>query len=420
MKTLTETGIPMPTPQKAAETKLPSHLNGVDGLRGLAALIVVVYHFFNQIGEPEFRPWHHINFLRPMHDGWCGVNLFLVLSGFCLYWPYARDTARQLRFLDFMKRRVRRIVPAYYASLIIVPALYEVLIRILKFHWMGVPRPHGITDVILHLLLLHSLTTKTFASWNGVTWSLGLEWTWYLAFPLAVWLYRRCGAGTALLTLAAVTLIYRIGLYLYLGPAAHYSASQTDFTWMVRNFLAARLFEFGVGMYVAWLLANKPITRRLTFISFISIPILFMLAHVATPIDVFLPVRDPLYGIAFALMLLLTVSPVQNIAKSVLSGAFFSGVGEYSYSLYLFHMPFVSCICGYLLRYHHKGPATFLVTLLFIPLVLLVTKLAYRLFEKPFMTTKKKQAVVIHLASSPQQQTATALGLPSDSKTGVH
>ncbi len=163
-----------------------THLDAVDGLRGMAALLIVVYHCFTNVDSPEWRPILGVNLLRPLTDGWCGVNLFLVLSGFCLYWPFARNPQRRMSYASHMKRRSLRILPAYYASLLLVPAMY-LLMRCCGAS-VDLDGPRSWTDAILHLTMLHSFSAEAFSSWNGVTWSLGLEWCWYLLFPLAVWI----------------------------------------------------------------------------------------------------------------------------------------------------------------------------------------------------------------------------------------
>ncbi|MGH7213847.1 MAG: acyltransferase family protein, partial [Tepidisphaeraceae bacterium] len=194
-------------------TAAPSHIEAVDGLRGLAALMIVVFHLFGEMSGPAWRPLFGINVLRPVHDFWWGVNLFLVLSGFCLFWPYARDPRRKLHFVEFMKRRARRVIPAYYAAMLIVPVLTVVIVWGSGLQIHRVLLPHGWHDVLLHALLLHSLTPETLHSWHPPAWSLGVEWIWYLGFPLAVWLFRRAGAVWGMVILTLVTVGYRVGLY---------------------------------------------------------------------------------------------------------------------------------------------------------------------------------------------------------------
>jgi len=391
----------------AVSPRLSVHVDSIDGLRGLAALTIVVFHLFQHFGCPELRPFWHLNVFRPLHDGWCGVNLFLVISGFCLFWPYALDSQRPLVLRSFFMRRILRIVPAYYASLMIVPVCFTLL------HFAGLsdssawPR-HGLTDIILHLTLLHSLLGDTIHSWNGVTWTLGLEWLWYLMFPLMVWAFRHFGAPRALALVAVATIGYRLLLYMLLGPSAELPLARQEDAFALRVFVLGRLLEFGMGMFVAWWLATRSVPDgAIGGIIFCGL-VLLAVAHVCTPVDVFLPVRDNLYGVAFALFLLVTAAPSQHGLRRLFDNRFLRGVGEYSYSLYLFHMPLVALVCGVIRVAGATGPAAFLLSLLSVPVILFCCRLAFLAFEAPYLRAKHRGNCGSASVRSVRQETMSA------------
>jgi peptidoglycan/LPS O-acetylase OafA/YrhL len=114
----------------------------------------------------------------------------------------------------------------------------------------------------------------------------------------------------------------------------------------------------------------------------------FGAAHAAERFDVFLPIRDILYGLTATLLLIILASrPV--IADKWRIGRFFRGIGIYSYSLYLFHMPFVHFALGVSTRWLHLSQIPgMLVAMLFTPVILLASKGAYLLFETPFMNLR--------------------------------
>ena len=382
---------------------IPSHVGGIDGLRGLAAFSIAIFHIFTGAGMPEFRPWGHVNLLRPMHDGWAAVNFFLVLSGFCLFWPYARQASRQCHYKGYLLNRIRRIVPAYYASLLIVPALY------FGMHWFGINRgdssetPNGWLDAVAHLLLMHSLIPDTFYSWNHVSWSLGLEWTWYLAFPLALWLFRRVGAGRGLLILIGITLAYRCGLYVIAGPAG--GNANSGYTMWMRVLLPGRLAEFGVGMYVAAQLAKNyrgnadPFTGWLLGRPLVALGLCLtgmLAAHLLLPLDTYLPFRDMTYGLAFAFLLVAVADPCRGFIQRAFSGRLLDGLGQCSYSLFLLHMPIANGVTGFFRLHGIDGPKNFLFSLIALPLMVLVARLSYRFIEAPFL----KRAQIRHVAAA--------------------
>lgn len=356
----------------------------MDGLRGIAALMIVVYHAFTESGNPEWRIFGGFNVLRIVHDGWCGVNLFLVLSGFCLFWPYARDERRRMEFGKFMQKRFWRIVPAYYASLLLVPLLEWFFVRIGYFH-QPLSLPKDAADFVLHLLLLQSLSPEAIWSWNGVTWSLGLEWTWYLCFPLAVWLFRKRGAGFGMMILVGITIVYSLSAFFAFGPNAGLP-SKLGFT--LRSLLPARLAEFGFGMFAAWYLARYTPSARQTKLALLSLGPLFVLAHMAMPIELFFPVRQGLYGLAFFLVVALAGSARPNVVRTVCEWRWTQRLGESSYSLYLFHLPFLRGAAGFLASLGINGPARFFLSLLTIPAILVIARWCYLFFEKPFLARR--------------------------------
>src|SRR4051794_17084576 len=95
-----------------------SRLSAVDGLRAAAALWVLLFHMRAFSGV---QLWPGLDLL--VRSGSTGVSLFLVLSGFCLYSPYAGGRLARFNGREFFRRRIRRLLPAYYASLLVMVAV---------------------------------------------------------------------------------------------------------------------------------------------------------------------------------------------------------------------------------------------------------------------------------------------------------
>ena len=80
------------------EVRSAPRLHYIDGLRGLAMLMVLLYHCWIFGGMWSIGPTlggHHFNVAPILGFGHIGVNLFLVLSGFCLYWPFVKGGTRR-------------------------------------------------------------------------------------------------------------------------------------------------------------------------------------------------------------------------------------------------------------------------------------------------------------------------------------
>lgn len=178
------------------------HIAALTGLRGLAALVVVVVH---SSGATAY-PWVGVH-------GYGPIALF-VLSGFLLFQPWSKwmlAQAARPRLGTFLRRRVLRIFPAYLVTLTLVALVYPP------------SRPKGVDG------WLRSLTLTQTTRYDGLrpgmehTWSLSTELTWYVALPLlgaavAMLVLRRgvrpMVAMTGLLVAGlAVTVAWRVFLY---------------------------------------------------------------------------------------------------------------------------------------------------------------------------------------------------------------
>jgi peptidoglycan/LPS O-acetylase OafA/YrhL len=158
----------------------------LDGLRGIAVLTVVLYHYVLSIPLPGGGLWFHLQDCFRL--GWCGVDLFFVLSGFLIGGILldARDSPRYFR--TFYSRRFFRIFPLYYAWLALYLALalgaFRHLPESIAAAWPGW-RP-----IIVYALFLQNLVAKELrgisAPWLGPLWSLAVEEQFYLIMPLAV------------------------------------------------------------------------------------------------------------------------------------------------------------------------------------------------------------------------------------------
>lgn len=300
-------------------------LDYIDGLRGLACLWVVFHHAFD--GEPALPAP-----LRALaQTGWLGVSLFLVLSGFCLYYPLVRHqpvSGIQLDLRKFFLRRARRILPPYYLSLIVAVAI---LVRS-QLHAGHLARDivSGLRwDVPLHLLMLHNLTATTFSSLSSVCWSLALEWQLYLAFPLLVVGAARRGFRFVL----GATLVLGLGWQGIAAARLGVSREWLPELAVAYSALPGRVFEFVCGMLAATYVA-RPVAKQRTMALLVGglclIPALVIVLFAYR----FGPLCDPLWGTVFACALIaLSGTRWQSGPSRVLVY-----LGVRSYSIYLVHL----------------------------------------------------------------------------------
>jgi len=341
-------------------------LAGVDGLRAAAALWVVFFHI-HAFSQAQFRHVPGLDLV--LRSGSTGVSLFLVLSGFCLYVPFAGGRSDRFKTGQFFWRRCRRLMPAYYVSL-----LFALAINLLGGAWLGfehfTPSQLG-WQVLTHVTLTQTLFPGTFYSLNGAYWSLGLEWQLYLGLPLLVLGVRRFGLRRTALAAIACNVTYRLALEILIqrGVVARGGALATA---VLPNQLPGRWAEFVFGMVAAELYVTGQINRWIDKLKYAVI--------LLVPLSVLTlqwPLSHLLFGAVFFILLALVLAS-DNVVSRFFSWRPLVALGTMSYSLYLVHQPVIEGL-AYLLRVHgHLSPTkTFLVLVLLLPVVLL---LAYGLF----------------------------------------
>lgn len=146
-----------------------ARLNQIDGLRGLAAAMVVLYHFTTRYDESYI---HHASLPLSLPKGFLGVNLFFAISGFVILMTLSKTRAP----LDFVISRLSRLYPTYWAAVLISSAV--VLLAELPGHS---PEP---STIAANLLMFHGLFLVPHV--DGVYWSLEVELIFYL-WMLALW-----------------------------------------------------------------------------------------------------------------------------------------------------------------------------------------------------------------------------------------
>jgi exopolysaccharide production protein ExoZ len=169
-------------------------LSGVQGARGVAALMVVLYHATRGLSLPQYLG--HIPFGNSFGFGHAGVDFFFVLSGFIIMHAHTADIGRPERLYRYMWRRVTRIYPIYWVVTLIqaIRAFFSAdsAIRLAPSH-------------IVHSLLLLPETTEPLV---GVGWTLRSEMVFYLVFALAILDRRLCKSLVVIaLILVAIGLI---------------------------------------------------------------------------------------------------------------------------------------------------------------------------------------------------------------------
>src|SRR5579859_2743785 len=158
----------------------------LDGLRGLAILLVIICHYFANSEHAQLGFfWHH--FFSALTACWSGVDLFFILSGFLIGGILLGSRQSPRYFSTFYMRRVHRILPVYYGWILLYVLIFGG-IRLLTPN-SGIVNATDLLPVPYYALFLQNSFggfTPLEWKWFAVTWSLAVEEQFYLFAPLLV------------------------------------------------------------------------------------------------------------------------------------------------------------------------------------------------------------------------------------------
>ncbi len=310
---------------------MKDRLGVLDGMRGIAVLLVLWYHIWEISWLPA--PWPWLQWIP--ETGFIGVPLFFFLSGFVITFPFVRAQfagERLPTWGHFAWRRFIKIVPSYVLSIAIAYAIgYAALNRAGAAPWQ---------EILTHLLFIHTWWQSTYGSINGVLWTLAVEVEFYLIFPLIWWCFRRRPLVT-FGAMVAIAMLWRI------------HAAQCCFSHqmplLVEN-LPGYLDIFACGMLSAWIFARfghrlraprtSPAMPVIAIAGAVLLCVLLigmfnerMLPQWQTALQIY---TRPLYGLSFAAIAVGSLA-APRFWEVLLANAPLRFMAFISYNLYLYH-----------------------------------------------------------------------------------
>jgi peptidoglycan/LPS O-acetylase OafA/YrhL len=356
----------------------------LDGLRGLAALAVVVFHAFlftGRIGESESE-LPVIKWI--VGYGYLGVPVLIVLSGYVLMLPLVHQPrlTHPRGIADYLRRRARRILPPYYAALALSFALI-LAIPLLQSEagtaW-DTKIPVTTYGIVSHLLLIHNLSPDWISQINGPLWSVAVEWQIYFLLPFVLLpLWRRINPLVLVLAITFLLTGFSLaGLAQWMHP------------WLIGLFaagmLAAQVTFSGSG--------RSKVRIAAPYVAIISTAALVFLSP-------WLMGREWLaeivagFGIAGLLGWLgsRTLEGRRPRSFAWLESRPMKFLGLISYSVYLMHSPLLALGNLLLLPMTLPTGMHFLVMItVVVPITLVICWLFFLIVEKHFQNTRQKHA----------------------------
>ena len=343
-----------------------SRAHGLDGLRGLAALAVLVLHvwMYTQASDPQ----HDVVVDRVIGEFRTAVLLFFVLSAFLLAAPWvaaSRGERPSPHVGRFALRRAARIVPAYLLALVG---------SLVLLHGTGHPRDISLSELPRFLLFIPNLDPATRNMLDPPMWTLHVEVSFYVVLPLIGWAITRVARRRSLSGPLSLC-VALVGVSVAWIAAGYAAGWEPEVTWTLPTYLGA--FACGIGAAVlAHGRTMGPLEALALVLAGSTIVGLNALWHSggdtgATGVIV----GDLPASIGFAAI----VTAVALRPARLLGLAPLRALGAISLGVYLWHMPVL-----YALQVHEVMPETFWQALprILLPSVALATA-SWVLVERP-------------------------------------
>ena len=349
----------------------------LDGLRGVAILMVVFLHNFG--------------FMNYFFFGWLGVDLFFVLSGFLITDILLNAIGQPNMLRNFYKRRLLRIFPLFYLVLIIC------LFVLPLFSFTGVDMHYYIHNQLWFWTYLQNWLF-VFHEPEGSkmllhTWSLAVEEQFYLVWPVTLVLIRK---PKVLLGLATAVLVF-MGIARYIL-----------WTYHVEDLAYSSLYTFTridglcIGSMLALLLKINPgfLKRYTSFIVLLMAAINFGFYFFNHSQSFTLPylavVGYTTFAVLFGLLVYEAVMDQSRIIRFLLDNRPLRFFGKISYGLYVYHWPVYMLLFTYFadlfqqslhiqLKWAEMGSAITVTVI-----AVLISVVSYRYFERFFLRMKQR------------------------------
>jgi peptidoglycan/LPS O-acetylase OafA/YrhL len=362
---------PVTAPAAAIAATPPGRVVGLDGIRGLAALFVVLNHIFER-AWPGYPATNHVPFWAAwMLYGRFAVVIFIALSGFSLGLGPARSGWRIKSIATYAHRRAWRILPPYWAALV-----FSLLVTWFVLAQPGWAVPNGKSVVVYGLLGQDAFSA---GSPNRAFWSIAIEVQLYVLLPLLLLLIRRVSALAMVGLVAAI--VVTIGL---LGPHVPLMNSA------LVKFTPDLAVLFAVGLLTAGIVTAGERTRSRPWAGYAlatTVPVIaLMVVKGATWSNLNLFWLDLAWAPAVSCFLAAIATSRPRPVVRFLDSRLPRSLGSCSYSLYLTHLPIVIAVSyGLVLGRVAAGPATFFVlAAILLPVTVCFARLFAAAFEIPF------------------------------------
>lgn len=379
-----------PSAQHAIDYKNISHFKGLNALRFIAAMLVVLHH-----GETIRKKNELVNFqwLGLFQNGGNAVTFFFVLSGFLITYLLLRENNKRDRISirNFYLKRVLRIWPLYFLLVVVGTIILPLAIKSIGATY---EMPYTLSQTWYYFVFfVPGLVTFYFGT--GLLdplWSIGVEEVFYLIWaPLFQW-FRRNILALLIGVLIVKIILLCLSIWLISDKLFVYIVQTWQFEAMAIGGLGAYIvFNFGARIPASFIYARS--MQFLVYAIFLSYIIFHSNVHHPIWDTIFkTPIVSPLFINLLFLYLIIGIALVPHHLFKM-NNRVLDFLGEISYGIYMYHMLVIFTLMqfGKSLFLSMNGITSSILFYAFlIPLVLLISAISKRTFENYFLQLKSK------------------------------
>ncbi len=300
------------------------HITSLTPLRGIAAILVVLYHYDVFLSVHQFPRLIDTKYSNIITNGYLWVDFFFILSGFVICHVYGRKLATRTRIVvkTYLWARFSRLYPLHVFVMLLFVIQTVVLIRLFP-NYASENWSRTLPDFFIHLFFLQTSGLIDHLAWNVASWSIAAEW-WTYIFAI----------GLIPLLNKVNTRITIISIILALSGLAFIASKNPEFSinaiYGLGTLRCVFGFTIGIGVYQAYSkLANKKTIWCKDWLFYI----MFLCSLSVLHFDLYDIIVIPFFG-AF----ILCASLNKGLPSKILNSKPLLFLGNISYSVYLIHL----------------------------------------------------------------------------------
>lgn len=357
----------------------------IDGLRAVASLLVVSFHYINnQLVNSQNSVGKF--FAKLFSFGWAGVDLFFVLSGFLIGSILINNKTKNNYFVTFYVRRLLRIIPNYYLFLFLFLLLGCIPLFKEDYFIAG----NNVIPIWSYFIMLQNVFMGLLKNMgNGamsVTWSIGIEEQFYIIIPFIIYFFNK-----RLLPYLLVIFIVVANLFRW-----YYTNPNISFNIPAYVLLPCRMDAISIGIIIAIIHSNIGLEVFIakyknkiifSFVATIMVCIFLFIANEDLGI-----IKNTLFALFFGCLLMFAIGLPNSFYAKILSYNWLVWIGKISYSLYLFHYLILGVVktVAFTFICNETSQTLFVISILALSFSILFSWLVYKYLETPCVFFGKK------------------------------